>query len=114
MAPNSSDAAPIYDSLVDEHGDVLAEARRAAEEAQRTTNRTLYVKGPAPEQHTQPAAPATVRTGPSQPPAQPPPHQPVQPAPHHPVQPEYEHPAPQGELPGAWPYEPHARSGWTS
>ena len=106
MAPNSSDAAPIYDSLVDEHGDVLAEARRAAEEAQRTTSRTLYIKGPAPEQHSQPTAPATVRTGPSQAPAQPPPH--------HPVQSEYEHPAPQGELPGAWPYEPHARSGWTS
>ncbi|MET7763314.1 hypothetical protein [Streptomyces sp. NPDC005336] len=34
-AANTTDLAPIYDSLVAEHGDVPAEAREAAEEFQR-------------------------------------------------------------------------------
>lgn len=33
--------APIYASLVEEHGDVLAEARRVAEQAEREVSQTL-------------------------------------------------------------------------
>jgi hypothetical protein len=100
MAPNGSgDEAPIYDSLIDEHGDVPAEARQAAEEAQRTASRPLHINALAHEQHFRPTGYATVQTEPSQPPAQPPPYQREQPA--------DEFLTPQHELPGAWPSEPH-------
>lgn len=38
---DTSDVAPIYDSLVAEHGDVPAEAREAAEEIQREAAEAL-------------------------------------------------------------------------
>ncbi|MGH3311872.1 MAG: hypothetical protein ACRDP3_15010 [Streptomyces sp.] len=95
MTPNGSDAAPIYDSLVDEHGDVLAQARQAAEEVQRTISQAPYINEPA-HQHSQPAVPAAVPTEPSQ---------------ASTWQPEYAYLAPQDEAPGAWSYEPHVKSG---
>jgi tRNA(Arg) A34 adenosine deaminase TadA len=45
MSSQDSGDAPIYDSLVGEQGDVLAEARQAAEEAQRTTQHALNDRG---------------------------------------------------------------------
>ncbi|MCF6524846.1 hypothetical protein [Streptomyces sp. JJ36] len=33
--------APIYDSLIDEHGDVLSEVRKVAEELQQEADRAL-------------------------------------------------------------------------
>lgn len=41
MTSNDGGDAPIYESLVGEQGDVLAQARQAAEEAQRTTHHAL-------------------------------------------------------------------------
>ncbi|GAA2489022.1 hypothetical protein [Streptomyces gobitricini] len=40
MSPIST-ASPIYDQLVDEHGDVLHEARRLAERTHREAERLL-------------------------------------------------------------------------
>jgi hypothetical protein len=48
-APNT-DPSPIYESLKEEHGDVVAEARRAAEATERTAAETLgdwHGPGPA-------------------------------------------------------------------
>ncbi len=39
--PHRAAASPIYDSLVDEHGDVLGEARRLAEITHREAERLL-------------------------------------------------------------------------
>ncbi|AXK33834.1 hypothetical protein DVA86_15375 [Streptomyces armeniacus] len=43
MASNESGDAPIYDNLIGEQGDVLAEARQAAEEAQRVGTNVLPI-----------------------------------------------------------------------
>lgn len=58
MAPHDSGDAPIYDSLVGEHGDVLAAARAAAEEARRTTGPAPYPPqgGTLPTGHQPPTA----------------------------------------------------------
>lgn len=47
MPSHSDGDAPIYESLIGEQGDVPAEARQAAEEAQRTTNQALDHYAPA-------------------------------------------------------------------
>ncbi|WP_018529002.1 MULTISPECIES: hypothetical protein [unclassified Streptomyces] len=41
MPAPSTSPAPIYDQLVDEHGDVLAVAREAAQKAERTAEDVL-------------------------------------------------------------------------
>jgi hypothetical protein len=39
--PGSPSPAPIYDSLIEEHGDVVAESRRVAEETAREADQAL-------------------------------------------------------------------------
>ncbi|WP_185297031.1 hypothetical protein [Streptomyces finlayi] len=41
MSPADRSEAPIYASLVQEHGDVLAEVRRVAEQALRDAERAI-------------------------------------------------------------------------
>lgn len=53
MAPNEGGYAPIYERLVGEQGDVLAQARQAADDAQRSARYALDVNGPS---HQQPEA----------------------------------------------------------
>ncbi|MCF6524794.1 hypothetical protein HOY81_17110 [Streptomyces sp. JJ36] len=67
MASDPGTGAPIYDSLVDEHGDVAAEARHAAAEVQRSAQQALHISG---RHHPQPEA---GRPRPPQQPAPPPP-----------------------------------------
>lgn len=38
---HTSSPTPIYEELVEEHGDILAEAREAAERSQQTASRAL-------------------------------------------------------------------------
>ncbi|MCR8576625.1 hypothetical protein SLV14_007564 [Streptomyces sp. Je 1-4] len=38
---HTSSPTPIYEELVEEHGDILAEAREAAERSQRTASQAL-------------------------------------------------------------------------
>ncbi|GAA3091869.1 hypothetical protein GCM10010449_14510 [Streptomyces rectiviolaceus] len=46
MPANDAAQAPIYDTLVQEHGDVLATARKAAEETQQRAEAVLDFRGP--------------------------------------------------------------------
>ncbi|MFF1699440.1 hypothetical protein ACWFRJ_41075 [Streptomyces sp. NPDC055239] len=46
MPANDAAQAPIYDTLVQEHGDVLATARQAAEETQQRAEAVLDFRGP--------------------------------------------------------------------
>jgi len=45
---DTADHAPIYDSLIAEHGDVVAAARQAAEETERDMNEALDWDRPSP------------------------------------------------------------------
>lgn len=47
MPAPSTAPAPIYDALVDEHGDVVAGAREAAEKTERTAEDVLDFGHPA-------------------------------------------------------------------
>ncbi|HET6636552.1 MAG TPA: hypothetical protein VFH77_16160 [Streptomyces sp.] len=49
MAANDGSAAPIYDGLVEAHGDVAAAARQAAAEADRIADQALRISGLAPQ-----------------------------------------------------------------
>lgn len=51
MSAPSSAPAPIYDRLVDEQGDVLADVRSAARETERTAEDVLDFARPAPGEH---------------------------------------------------------------
>ncbi|MGY0489260.1 hypothetical protein [Streptomyces sp. WG-D5] len=58
MPAPSTAPAPIYDRLVDEHGDVLAGAREAAQEAERTAEGVLdFGHAEAPQGAPAPSAP---------------------------------------------------------
>ncbi|MFD4481225.1 MULTISPECIES: hypothetical protein [unclassified Streptomyces] len=46
MPANDAAEAPIYETLVQEHGDVLATARKAAEETQQRAEAVLDFRGP--------------------------------------------------------------------
>ncbi|MFI2617044.1 hypothetical protein [Streptomyces sp. NPDC018584] len=46
MPVNDAAQAPIYETLVQEHGDVLATARKAAEETQQTAQDVLDFSTP--------------------------------------------------------------------
>ncbi|GGV24023.1 hypothetical protein GCM10010277_03960 [Streptomyces longisporoflavus] len=46
MPANEAAQAPIYETLVQEHGDVLATARKAAEETQQRAEAVLDFRGP--------------------------------------------------------------------
>ncbi|MCX2968639.1 MULTISPECIES: hypothetical protein [Streptomyces] len=41
MTSSGSPEAPIYDSLIEEHGDILAESRKVAEETQREAREAI-------------------------------------------------------------------------
>ncbi|MGW5738423.1 MULTISPECIES: hypothetical protein [Streptomyces] len=60
MPAHDAAEAPIYETLVQEHGDVLATARKAAEETQQRAEAVLDFRGPVtavPEaQSAEPAA----------------------------------------------------------
>lgn len=45
MAATDSIGAPIYDGLVEAHGDVTAAARQAAAEADRIADQALQISG---------------------------------------------------------------------
>ncbi|MFH8612867.1 hypothetical protein ACH4D5_35880 [Streptomyces sp. NPDC018029] len=47
MPANDATQAPIYHTLVQEHGDVVATARKAAEETQQTAEDLLDFSTPA-------------------------------------------------------------------
>ncbi|MFF3492973.1 hypothetical protein ACFYWS_16610 [Streptomyces sp. NPDC002795] len=60
MPAPSTAPAPIYDRLVDEHGDVLADAREAAHKAERTAEGVLdfgHAEAPGAQQAPQPPQP---------------------------------------------------------
>lgn len=46
MPAHDAAEAPIYENLVQEHGDVLATARKAAEETQQRAEAVLDFRGP--------------------------------------------------------------------
>lgn len=46
MPAHDAAEAPIYETLVQEHGDVLATARKAAEETQQRAEAVLDFRGP--------------------------------------------------------------------
>ncbi|MEV6757600.1 hypothetical protein [Streptomyces sp. NPDC051214] len=60
MPAHDAAEAPIYETLVQEHGDVLATARKAAEETQQRAEAVLDFRGPVTvvpdEQSAEPAA----------------------------------------------------------
>ncbi|MFG2650701.1 hypothetical protein [Streptomyces sp. NPDC048436] len=58
MPANDAVQAPIYDTLVQEHGDVLATARKAAEETQQRAEDVLDFRGPITVVPNEPDAPA--------------------------------------------------------
>ncbi|MFK4066733.1 hypothetical protein [Streptomyces sp. NPDC029674] len=58
MPANDATQAPIYHTLVQEHGDVVATARKAAEETQQTAEDLLDFSTPARVSGT-PAGPAS-------------------------------------------------------